>query len=113
MKKVIKVLLAGLLLVFIALGLTGYNIVLPLSATANDRLNNSPPRAVPGKELNPFSNYYFSQGEWSAYLVIVPEDFQDLHPQISKRVCLKTDDISLLKQMQKSWSFKCNENGDM
>jgi hypothetical protein len=113
MKKVIKVLLAGLLLIFITLGLMGYNIVLPLSATVNDRLNNSLPKAVAGKEISPFLNYDFSQGSWSAYLVIVPEDFHDLHPLISKRVCLKTDDISLLKQMQKSWSFKYNENGDM
>ena len=113
MKKVAKGLFAGLLLILVVISLAGYNIVIPLSVVNNDRLNASVQKAVPGKDINLFANCDFSKGNWSAYLVIAPEDFDDLDPLISKRVCLKTDNIALLKQMQKNWIFKYNKDGDM
>lgn len=113
MKRFIKIIVAALLLIVGVIVLARYNIVIPLSVAKNGMINNALPDTKPDGNISLFSKCDFSKGNWSAYLVVAPEDFDDLHPFIPKRVCLKTNDRSVLQQMQKSWIFKGNKDGDM
>lgn len=102
-----------LLLIAVFMSLTGYNLAIPLSQINNDKLNTVLPKVKPGESLQLFSNCDFSKGDWTAYIVIAPEDFDELNPNVGKRVCWKTNDKSLLRQMKKDWVFKYRENDDM
>ncbi|MFC0518607.1 hypothetical protein ACFFGT_30615 [Mucilaginibacter angelicae] len=113
MKKIFIALATLMLLIAVVMSLTGYSLVIPLSHVNNDRHNTSLPRAEPGENLQPFSNYDFSKGNWTAYIIISTDDFNALNPLIEKRVCWKTNSKTLLTKMKKDWVFKYRENDDM
>lgn len=58
-----------------------------------------------GDTIKPFSDFNFDSGEYVAYLVIDETDFVDLHEEITHKKHLKTQDVSVLKEMQKEWVF--------
>ena len=105
----------GVLLLIIAVGmsLTGYTLAISLSQINSDRLNTPLPKARSDQNLQPLSDYDFSKGNWTAYIVISTDDFNDLNPLIGKRVCWKTNSKALLMKMKKDWVFKYRENSDM
>jgi hypothetical protein len=113
MKRIFIALAILLLLIAVVMSLTGYNLAVPLSQINNDKLNTALPKVKPGESLQLFSNYDFSKGDWTAYIVIAPEDFDGLNPLIGKRICWKTNSRTLLAQMKKNWVFKYRENDDM
>lgn len=113
MKRILITLATLLLLIAVIMSLTGYSLAFPLSQVNNDKLNPALPKARPGENLQLFSNYDFSKGDWTAYIVISTDDFNDLNPRIEKRVCWKTSSKTLLMKMKKDWIFKYRENDDM
>lgn len=48
----------------------------------------------------------FNEGDWEAYIVLVWGDNNRLHKEIPKGIMYRTDDIELLKQMQRDWRFE-------
>ncbi|QTE35703.1 hypothetical protein J3L18_21480 [Mucilaginibacter gossypii] len=113
MKRIFISLVAILLLIAVVMSLTGYNLTIPVSKINNNRLNPLLPKVKPGERLQLFSNCDFSKDDWTAYIVIAPEDFDGLNPLMGKRICWKTNSRTLLAQMKKNWVFKYRENDDM
>lgn len=58
-----------------------------------------------GDTINPLSQFNFSEGDWKAYIVISGNDYNDLHPEVTKATCLKTTDYKILNEMKANWSF--------
>jgi len=90
---------------------TGISLVVPISDTDKRLgLNSTLP---PDSAISVFSKFNFSSGNWKAYIVVEPSDFQSLHPLLHKRSCVKTDDNALLREMQKTWLFKVSKDADL
>lgn len=84
--------------------ITGYSLVLPVSAVENG--SRSGAEARPGDKVSVFANCDFSKDNWKAYLVLSSDDLNDLHPLIKKQTCLMTTDPNVLNEMKKSWRFR-------
>ncbi|MDT3402699.1 hypothetical protein [Mucilaginibacter terrae] len=85
---------------------TGYNLVLPVTASHQ---SESIKAGQDNNSVKLFSNIDFKKGNWAAYLVLKNEDWQGLHPSILKRTCLKTTDKHVLNYMQNNWQFKVSD----
>jgi hypothetical protein len=113
MKKRVKLIIASVLCLVTISGIisvTGYHIVIPISAKGGDLLPSF--KVKSGDTVAVFSKFDFTKDNWIAYTVINTQDFEDLNPLLPKRTCLKTTDRAVLLQMQKSWKFKITQ-GDM
>ena len=48
----------------------------------------------------------FSEGDWEVYLIICHSDFNDLNPELPKRMCLRLNDRETLEKMRAEWRMK-------
>lgn len=81
--------------------LFGYPLVIDFSNeipfTPNDYKN--------GDTISPLKKFDFDNGEWTAYIFINSNDMTDISKELPKGCRYKTNDLLLLKQMQREWRF--------
>lgn len=59
-----------------------------------------------GDTIKVLDRLNFNEGHWVAYLVINKEDSKDIDNRIPTGKILKTESLTLLKEMKRNWMFK-------
>lgn len=59
-----------------------------------------------GDTIEVLNRLNFNEGYWVAYLVINKEDSEDIDNRIPTGKILKTENVTLLKEMKRNWVFK-------
>ncbi|WP_299108948.1 hypothetical protein [uncultured Tenacibaculum sp.] len=59
-----------------------------------------------GDTIKVLDRLNFNEGHWVAYLVINMEDSKDIDNRIPIGKILKTENLTLLKEMKRNWMFK-------
>lgn len=98
MKKIFVISVAILTILTILSMVTNYCFVVPISKTEPKR------SLATGDTVNILKGVDLEKGKWKAYLTISRSDFDNLHPSIEKASCLKTEDLKVLKRIQRDWN---------
>lgn len=98
LKKIFVISFAILIVVMIISIISNYCFVVPISKVETNHL------LVEGDTVNPLKGVDLEKGKWKAYLTISHDDFDNLHPSIEKASCLKTEDLKVLKRIQRDWN---------
>ncbi|WP_374163611.1 hypothetical protein [Arcticibacter sp. MXS-1] len=101
LKKVIFITSLIAILLSIISVIAGYTLVIPISRS--EQLDSQV--LVKGDTINIFKKVDFSKGDWSVYINLSRNDFENLSPAIKKTSCLKTSDIKVLERIRNQWNF--------
>lgn len=104
-------------LIIVSLMLVGYSLAIimfgyPLIINISKSKVQYYPNVKKGDIIKPLDKFDFNKGEWVAYLFISKNDKNKYVNELFNGSKFKTNDIELLKQMQKHWKFIYTE-GDI
>jgi len=108
MKKIFLLIVTVLFIGVVLSIITGYPLVINLAKQKTDGSKN----LVKGAVINPMNKFNFDSGEWVAYLFISSSDRDGLPDALPKARSLKTNDLTLLKDIRDNWNF-IYSGGDM
>lgn len=96
------------IIIIISLYITGvFPIIINKSENPSGIITNSK-KLTKGDIVNPISHFKLKEGT-VVYLYRVKEDFSEIPDKISKYKVLYTDDLSLIKKLQKNFLFTYKE----